>query len=356
MARKGRRPTYGSATRIAQLLLELRERRLGWRFEAICHRFDISERTLARYIEALKSGFLKRYGQPVIEVVSRGNGRMLRFIDPHETPGSNAFEAASLFFTLTILRFLSGTVLEQGVEDLWDRVYEAMPPSQRMRLEDLQRKFYTVAYVPKDYRKFDEYLDVILRALLNQHRLRIEYRAIGGGGRSHQFDPYTLLAYRGGLYLLGKSDHGDTIIYLAVERMHDVEFAHDDQGHPIRFALPRAYDPAKYTEGVFGLVSGEETDVELLVLSEDTETYLRSRTIHPSQKFQPGPGGKTVLTMRMRGTVELRNWILSFGPWIEVLKPEVLRNEVAGMLSAAAARYGPPRPAHRRALAPRAST
>jgi predicted DNA-binding transcriptional regulator YafY len=343
VAQKGRRPTYRTATRLAQLVLELRNRPYGWSFEAICSRFGISERTLLRYINALKASQGGRFGQPRVEVVTRGDRRMLRFADAHEGPASNAFEAASLFFTLTILRFLSGTVLEQGVEDLWDRVCQRMTPSQRVRLEDIRRKFYTVEYAPKDYHRFDEFLDVILRALLAQQQLLVEYRGIAGSPRTHQFQPYTLMAYRGGLYLLGRSDLADNILYLAIERMRDVRFSNGDDGQPIHFALPRNYDPARYTEGVFGLISGDEVEVEILLRTEEAETYLRSRTIHPTQRFYRRADGRTVLAMKVRGTVELRNWVLGFGPWLEVLKPQALRAEIAELMAEAASLYGSPR-------------
>ncbi|MGH7917203.1 MAG: helix-turn-helix transcriptional regulator, partial [Candidatus Binataceae bacterium] len=160
--------------------------------------------------------------------------------------------------------------------------------------------------------------------------------------RTHQFEPYTLLAYRGGLYLLGRSDLAEHILYLAVERIRGVSFSHDQESQPIHFILPRGYDPARYTEGTFGLVSGDEAEVEILLLSGEAETYLRSRAIHPSQQFQRRADGHTVLTMKVRGTVELKNWVMGFGPWLEVLKPEALRQEIAGLLNDASAIYAPP--------------
>jgi WYL domain len=35
------------------------------------------------------------------------------------------------------------------------------------------------------------------------------------------------------------------------------------------------------------------------------------------------------MTMDIRGTTELANWIMSMGPWIEVMKPAALRREIA---------------------------
>jgi WYL domain len=49
--------------------------------------------------------------------------------------------------------------------------------------------------------------------------------------------------------------------------------------------------------------------------------------------------GKTVLTMKVRGTIELRNWVFGFGPWLEVLKPIALREEVAGLPRTASRNY-----------------
>jgi hypothetical protein len=39
----------------------------------------------------------------------------------------------------------------------------------------------------------------------------------------------------------------------------------------------------------------------------------KSRELHPTQKFRRRRDGKTILSMTVRGTTELRNWILSLG-------------------------------------------
>jgi len=45
--------------------------------------------------------------------------------------------------------------------------------------------------------------------------------------------------------------------------------------------------------------------------------------------------------MTVRGTRELVNWILSLGPYVEVLEPEGLRREVADKARETAGLYGP---------------
>lgn len=112
------------------------------------------------------------------------------------------------------------------------------------------------------------------------------------------------------------------------------EFVLDADGNRVRFKYPKGYNPEKHLDGTFGLLDGPMTQVELLLLA-DTEAYLRPRMIHPTQKFRRRRDGKTVLTMRVRGTTELRNFILSLGPWVKVLKPLALRKEVAELASQA---------------------
>lgn len=109
-----------------------------------------------------------------------------------------------------------------------------------------------------------------------------------------------------------------------------MDFIADRDGNRIRFAYPKGYHPAKHLDGTFGLLDGPETKVEVLLL-ENTEAYLRHRMIHPTQRFHRRHDGTTVLTMRVRGTTELRNFILSLGPWVKVLGPVSLRDELADL-------------------------
>ncbi len=329
MKKPGRKPTYGAAIRLARIAAGLFSRPYGWSFRAIEESLEISERTLARYVSVLRSDLLDWRGGPLVEVVGTGGKRKLRLVSSMKAAEASSYQVALLYFSLTVLKFLEGTVLEEGVEGLWERIYQNLSVTQQTRLSDLERKFYAVPYAPKDYGEFSEQLDVILRALLDQIRLKVDYAGLTGEGRQHDFDPYSLIAYRGGLYILGHSHRIGAIIYLAVERIRSVEFIRQTDGTPARFVYPRGFDPAAHTEGTFGIVEGPETKVELKIHSEQTEAYVRSRTIHPSQRFSRRRDGTTIMTMTVRGTTELANWIMSMGPWIEVLKPAALRKEIA---------------------------
>src|ERR1019366_7757737 len=265
MKKLRRKPTYGAAIRLARIAAGLFSKPYGWSFRAIEESLEISERTLARYVSVLRSDLLDWRGDPLVEVTGTGGERKLRLVSSMKVAEASSYQVALLYFSLTVLKFLEGTVLEEGVEGLWEKIYQNLSLTQQTRLSDLERKFYAVPYAPKDYGEFSEQLDVILRALLDQMRLKVDYAGLTGEGRQHDFDPYSLIAYRGGLYILG--------------------FIHQPDGTQARFIYPRGFNPAAHSEGTFGIVDGPETRVELKIHSEQTEAYVRSRTIHGSQRL-----------------------------------------------------------------------
>lgn len=335
MPPRSRPATYGTATRLARILFGLLSRPYGWALDAIQDEFRISERTLLRYLAACQTELLDARGTPVLEIVRRGERRLLRLTDAARSPDTTSYQALSFYFALTVLSFLDGTIMKEGVADLWERFRKMLPPKQQARLADFERKLYTVPFAVKDYTAFDEILDVLLRALVDQRTISVVYTSPWHEGepRTHEFDPYTLTLYRGGLYLIGRSDTHRKIVYLAVERMRDVTLL--DR----HFEYPRSYSPERHTDGVFGIVEGPETEVAIRIMSAEGAELLSSRRLHRTQRFTRQPDGTTLLTMTVRGTEELKNWVLSLGPHVEVSRPETLRQAVREALEAAARRY-----------------
>jgi predicted DNA-binding transcriptional regulator YafY len=337
MAKKEhRKPTYPAALRMARIAFELPSHPFGWSLDSIQRELGISERTLKRYLAAGKETLVDRLGRPYFQVVSDGGKPKLRLPASRKPVESTAYQAVSLYFTLTMLKFLEGTILEEGIEELWENFLKRLPAYERADLATLNRKFYAIPHAPKDYRTLGHFLGPVIQGLIREYRLRIGYAT----GLVHEVDPYTLVAYRGGLYLIGKTHVNGQITTMAVERMRKVELLAGADGGFRKFAYPPTFRPERYMEGTFGImVEDKPAKVEILIHNDETEAYLRARSIHPTQRFTKRRDGRAVLTMTVRGTNELRNWILGFGPWLEVLKPSDLREEVSGLLRKAARHY-----------------
>jgi predicted DNA-binding transcriptional regulator YafY len=118
-----------------------------------------------------------------------------------------------------------------------------------------------------------------------------------------------------------------------VERILSVELGSE------RFDYPARYSPRRHHRGVFGIIRGEETRVELLLMDRETAALLGARRLNLGERFHPRKDGTTLLTMRVRGIDELANWVLGFGPHVKVLRPAALRERVGSDLRAASGLY-----------------
>ncbi len=56
--------------------------------------------------------------------------------------------------------------------------------------------------------------------------------------------------------------------------------------------------------------------------------YVRLREWHPSQKVKDRRDGSLELTLTVSHLLEVRRWVMGYGPECEVLEPAQLREEV----------------------------
>ncbi len=348
LRRSSRKATYASAARMTQLIEILRQSPYGLTYSALEQRLGVGKRTIQRYIEVCRD----LPGQRV-EVVARGERRVVRLADASEAPRGTTFELFSFFLSLRLGHLLDGTVVGDMNETFWERLQERLPTESAKQLAHIDRKLYSRPAMPRDYREKDDLVDAVLKAVVDQVRLRIDYHGVAGEGRAHEFDPYSLVEHKGGLYLLGKSHLDSKIIWLAIERIRSVETVRNEVGKPLKFAYPASFDPARHTDGMFGVYDGKKVRVELALQNEATESYLRARRIHDTQRFFQGTDGRTHLELTVRGTHELMNWLMATSPWVEVLSPAELREEIAERLRRSAATYAPARRPARAEAAPR---
>lgn len=304
----------------------------GRELEALAEELDVSRKTAERYAKVMIQEVPAPDGLPLIELVKPNGRPLLRLRGGAGGVDSNAYQAASVFFALTALRILQGTVLHESASEVWDKFVQKLPSDTRRLLEHVERKFFYVPFAAKDYSRLEDHMDTILRSVLKPERLEIDYRHPSGKKTKHRFEPYTVVLYRDALYVLGTSTRHKQPIYLAVDRIESVKRTGE------RFTLPPGYSPRTMTADVPGIWSGPEVTVSLK-LKGRAEEQIPERRIHPSQTVTPLHGGGTLLRMKVRGWQELAWWILSWGPDVEVLEPRELRDFVKRSATATAALY-----------------
>ncbi|HVQ78092.1 MAG TPA: transcriptional regulator [Candidatus Binatia bacterium] len=164
-----------------------------------------------------------------------------------------------------------------------------------------------------------EHLRVIQEGLVGRRRLRMTYQSMSRDELTdRRVDPYHLTLFEGGFYLVGHCHlRGDVRIF-AVERIRDLDIL------AVRFTPPASFDVSRYLEGAWGILRGDIVTVRV-VFSRDVGRYVKDRLWHPTQRVREREDGRVEMTLRVADTLEVRRWILGYGPGAEVLEPAALR-------------------------------
>ena len=185
----------------------------------------------------------------------------------------------------------------------------------------------------KDYSAFQEIILQLVEAIVAKRRCLVRYQApCRAEPNGFRFDPYSLLAIQGLLYCVGRVPVHDSLVSLAIDRLHAVT-ATDEA-----FGVDPKFDLKKYKAEAFGVV-WEKPMTVVVRFRADQAPYVREREWHPTQQLKNLSDGRLQLTFQAGGTFEITRWILGWGDAAEVTRPARLRREVAAILKAAANQY-----------------
>jgi proteasome accessory factor B len=135
------------------------------------------------------------------------------------------------------------------------------------------------------------------------------------------------------LYLIGFDEARGAQRTFKVERIRQVTLTAEHFEPPapgtVETLLARAWT-----------IIADQGEVEVVLrFDRGAAARVAEASWHPSQSIEPASDGGLVWRATVSGTIEIRSWILGWGDEVEVLAPESLRLDVAGLLGRAAARY-----------------
>jgi predicted DNA-binding transcriptional regulator YafY len=167
-----------------------------------------------------------------------------------------------------------------------------------------------------------EHLPAIQSAVAAGRALQIRYYSMSRDAETERrVDPYRLIYFNSGLYLVGYCHLRQEVRIFAVERIRALE--------PLEaaFRMPAVFDLEAYLRSAWGLIRGDLVTVKA-VFARSVAPYIRERLWHPSQEVKELPGGRVELTLKVADTLEVRRWLLGFGAEAEVIEPPALREAI----------------------------
>ncbi len=321
---KGRKPKpFSQAVRI-----NLIARRLigGATVSELAEEFQVTKRQVHRDLRQLEEA-----GYPLGQ--ENGGWRLPAGFKGLEITVS-PYELMSLYLAKSHVAYLKGTLFLDDLEGIVQKVEAGLPDKVRNHLERIVTVFAPLQRPVRSYAGRKGILSALRTSLLRQRGIILHgYHKPGTEQPAdYRVDPYGLVLYQYGLYVVGHSHQTNEIRIFAVERIQTIEVTEEMFEIPKNFSLEERFDRG------FGLIDGERQDVKIWI-SPEWAYYVKERTWHPTQKLQTQRDGSVILTMRCGGIDELTAWVLSLGPGAKVLSPQSLIDQVSSQLTAAAQSY-----------------
>lgn len=322
--------TYTQTVRVLRLVRLLASRQ--WSAGELADEFGISERHLYRDLVQIEAA-----GYP-LEREKADDGRVYyRLPLGHKgiPPLSlSPEELMSLYLAKSHLTSLRGTPFNDDLDRIFNRIKAEQTDRTANHVERIVKTFFPLVRPVRDYTAKREVLDRLREALLRQFRVVIRHQVPDADQPAeHVVDPYVLVAYKNGLYVIGHSFRAKALRHFAVERIHQVTVTHE------RFDLPASFDAVTLDRQLFGILAGPPVRVRIR-FSQKAAYLVKERQFHPTQTLIERKDGSIDLLMTAGGLEEIANWVLSWGSYAQALSPPQLVRAVRDQLDAARRLYG----------------
>ena len=228
-------------------------------------------------------------------------------------------ETAALLMSRDLLRPAGAPALGAAVTSAFEKIGRVLSGDARQLLEQMRESIGVRAVGGKLQAPAAEHVALIERALLERRRLDMRYYSMSRDEENRrQVDPYHLTVFDGGFYLVGYCQWRKAERIFAVERIRELKVL------ALRFTVRAGFNAEEYLKHSWGIIRGEIVPVKV-IFSNAVARYVRDRLWHPSQKLRELSDGRLELSLRVADTLEVRRWILGYGPDAEVVEPGALR-------------------------------
>lgn len=305
------------ADRLLSIMLLLQvNRRMTAR--ELSQKLEVSERTIHRDMEALSGA-----GIPV--VAERGTGGGWSLLETYQTnlTGLNEVEIQALFVTQPS-NILSDLGLHRASEAALIKLLAAIPALSRRDAEYAHQRIYIDATGWNNSKEDVSFLPVLQEAIWQERKIYLTYQRSDGPNLERLVDPLGLVA-KGSVWYLVAAVEGEVRTY-RVSRVRQAELTSLPCVRPPDFDLAKHWEQSS-TSFVTNLPR-YQTRVRVA-----PEILPRLRFAGRFAKFEPSreppdEAGWLKFTITFETDAEACEYVLGFGPQIEVLEPAELRDKI----------------------------
>lgn len=324
-----------------KILHALCARRLGTTVRELSQEMGVSEKTISRDLASLRD-----IGFPLQESVGEQNRKFWKIENPNGIPplAFTLEEAAALYLGRQFLEPLAGTLFHQGAKSAFDKIRSFFGDAALRHVTKLAHAFYHKTHGFADYSSKAEIVDRLQQAIEDCKITVISYQSLRSTEPVTYFDlhPHAMVVHKNALYLLVWSSEKNEFRTFKVDRIASVDLQH------LAFTPQKSFDLERCYQHSFGIFqkSGPPTTVRVR-FHPQVQRLMEEKAYHESQQTTRDDKGYTIATFKLSSFEEFQSWLLSFGPYAEVLEPMSLRQAVAESLKGSLMLYGSDLKKHR---------
>ena len=170
-------------------------------------------------------------------------------------------------------------------------------------------------------------LETIAEGWGSGRKVQVAYRSPRSGElRQRVIAPYALEPTASAIYIICHDEWAGAIRTFKLARLESAQLLDEP------YTIPPDFDPEAHLAGSWGIMSGEQVSEVILRFSAAARPFVVERQWHPSQHVQATPDGGCLLQVQVSEPLEMQPWIRSWGPQVEVIAPEWLREHIAADL------------------------
>ena len=319
------------ADRIYKLENLLKNRRFITRKELEAE-LDVSRATLTRDIEFLRSQLnAPLVFDPVLMAYRLENGN--EFGRAHELPGMwfNETEIHALLSMESLLESIQPGLLAPHIAPLKQRLNSLLSQGNNIP-DEIRRRVLLLSATPRHLRL--DHFETCSTATLSRQRIKLlHHDRHDDTVNQREVSPQRIVRYKENWYLDTWCHQREAIRTFSIDALRGAEIldrpAIEVSEEELNAVLASGY----------GIYAGAEVSWATLRFTPWQGRWTSNEIWHPEQRSHYDAEGRYVLEVPYSATTELIMDVLKYGPEVEVLAPDSLRQEVANRLSRASAQY-----------------
>jgi predicted DNA-binding transcriptional regulator YafY len=323
-------PRNAEVIRQWNIIREMESRPTGVTIHHLARLTSVTTRTIRRDLDALQAAGFPLYDEKEDNrVLWRLRARPFKAL---AEAGFTLSELSALYFSRTLLECLAATPFHADLERAFDKLESVLTPRMRQFLDRLPAVFAAKIDSSKRGAARHDIVARVLEATLYQRKTTMEYHSFSSGQtKQYEVDPYRLVYALGGLYLVAfVPAYGETRTF-AVERIQAISLLED------HFTPAPDVDLDAFSHSL-GVHQGPPESIEL-EFQPPVVPYVRERVWHQSQVLTDAPGGAVRMELAVCNDWALRSWIRGFGPFVRVIRPSALAEQILDELEQARLQY-----------------